>query len=338
MKINNKNQFLTLLNQARYYRKNNSFEESVGFYKSALDIDKYAWDTHYELATYYCINQQAKKSLAHFKILISKFPSNVNVCKDFALALSDSSEYQDAIKYFKKTLNLEPKLIDLYVPFAETLRRDRRYLEAIKTLKHVLTVTPQNHTALVTLGLVYRDTEENSKALECLEKASDLAPEQPFYRLQYANLLYKVGLLKLAEIQVKAAINLQENFFDADILYIKILEADYRYKEALDVLEGVLQKNSLNLELFIKKAELYQEINMIDNALIIYDKLLNESPTYLNAILGKFNILLQQGNDNKAKELIEKGNYSGKETLEAIQTEGYNSAIEKVASLFKEDK
>ncbi len=293
-----------LLNQARMYRNKNNFEEAIKFYSRYLQNSKND-SVRYELAIYLCMNGFAKEALVHFKQLLVKNPSNVQVQIAYATALLDSADYNNAIKEYKKILNNNNHLIHLNLALGEALRRAKDYDNAIKTFKILLDKKNDSHEAFCALGITYRDIEDYPRALECLENAVGLQPINQFYRLQFANLLYRTELLDLAEIQVQEAISIDNKSYEAKGLHAEILEANNKHKKALDVLNDLIKSFPNQTGTFIKKAELLMQVRMYEESILIYDKLIQENKHKREAIFGKFHVLHRNSKLIEARNLIE---------------------------------
>ncbi|MBY0572843.1 MAG: tetratricopeptide repeat protein, partial [Undibacterium sp.] len=105
-----------------------------------------------------------------------------------------------------------PNLIYDFAMAAESIQR---YTEMEAALKHLINISPNNASAYNALGYSYADRNvQLDEALRLLEKANQLAPEDPFILDSLAWIKYRLKLIPEAEQILRSAYKMRQ---DAEI-------------------------------------------------------------------------------------------------------------------------
>jgi len=108
-------------------------------------------------------------------------------------------------------------------------------------LRQILTLNPNNDVVLNALGYTLTDrTDRHQEALELIEKAISIKPDDPFYLDSLGWVYYRLGNLDAAVRYLKQAVEIQ-----ADVEFIahlgEVLWQQGRQKEAKQVWQQGLQ-------------------------------------------------------------------------------------------------
>jgi tetratricopeptide (TPR) repeat protein len=184
-----------------------------------------------------------------------------------------------------------------------TYRRERNYARAIETLEKALKIEPDNVKVLNELAIVYKEQKNYAKAIETLEKACELGNIQSFNELAIVYREQK-NYTKAIETLEKALIIEPNNVKVLNELAI-VYKAQKNYAKAIETLEKACELG--NIHSFNVLAIVYREqknytkaIETLERALLINVKdvkTLNEL-----AIVYK-----EQKNYAKAIETLKKG-------------------------------
>ncbi len=131
----------------------------------------------YELADYYKIRKEYKKSLKIYEKLINQFPDNERLIFLYASNLDKVNKWKQAKNLFLELLKKNPKDTYTlnYISYKLALR-DEDLDYALNLIKKALTLDPENGYFLDTIGWVEFKRKNYEKSVFYLEKASTLLP------------------------------------------------------------------------------------------------------------------------------------------------------------------
>mgnify|MGYP000334486212 FL=1 len=131
----------------------------------------------YELADYYKLRKEYKKSLKIYDKLINQFPDNKRLIFLYASNLDKVNKWKQAKNLFLELLKKNPKDTYTlnYISYKLALR-DEDLDYALNLIKKALTLDPENGYFLDTIGWVEFKRKNYEKSVFYLEKASTLLP------------------------------------------------------------------------------------------------------------------------------------------------------------------
>jgi arylsulfatase A-like enzyme/Tfp pilus assembly protein PilF len=148
-----------------------------------------------------------------------------------------TNRLQEAYEICKQGAKVIPENIPLHDNLAKVLIQLNKYQEAIKECEAILALNNRYFNALTLAGFIYNRLGENEKAIDYLQKAASIEPENKFLLLDYANILATSGRLEEA---VKVYVSLKTDYPD-----------DYRIFQFLGITygnTGDLEKSIENLK------------------------------------------------------------------------------------------
>lgn len=190
-----------------------------------------------------------------------------------------------------KTLktNKTPANADTQVNFcmlADALRQKNSYQEAVANYLNAILIERSDENSYYGLGLCYKALENYAKAIKYLEKATEI-------RSDFYEAFYELGLCHLAEGIPCGAI---KNFVQAIQINpenpdaILHLGVSHEMCEETDMALMIYQKLIENSPKFIKgyekKADLLMKLQDYKEASLLYNKILKLNPEFYRAYLG----------------------------------------------------
>ncbi len=195
-------------------------------------------------------------------------------------------------------------------PTTASAQADVYYFDAIKAKMHdddrlaielfekFLTLKTNIPSVYYELSKLYNNAKNIDKAEEYIVKATDLDSKNKWYQEEYANVLTEHGdFVNAAKVMSKLA-----DAEPQDIMYA-ILAAEYyehakNYKDAIKYLNKATVRNGADVEIQLRKVQLYLSLKDIDNAADILNGLITKDPKN-----GKYyKILGSIYDDNEQKE------------------------------------
>ena len=173
----------------------------------------------YELADYYKLRKEYKKSLKIYEKLINQFPDNERLIFLYASNLDKVNKWKQAKNLFLELLKKNPNDTYTlnYISYKLALR-DEDLDYALNLIKKALTLDPENGYFLDTIGWVEFKRKNYEKSVFYLEKASTLLPNSDEVLDHLGDCYLKLNRTNEAIYEWKKALKYVEN----DVLRKKI--------------------------------------------------------------------------------------------------------------------
>lgn len=177
---------------------------------------------------------------------IEKEPSFVDSWLNLGFIYSQQDSLGRASETYREGLlysEVHEDSIRLTFALGAALERDGRFYDAVNTFKELIEKEKNHAPALNYLGYMLADRgEELLYALELIERALELSPDNGAYIDSYAWAQYKLGNYEVALAELTKAVGLLEDdavLFEhlGDVYKAlgNVIEAEYYYKRALEV-------------------------------------------------------------------------------------------------------
>jgi tetratricopeptide (TPR) repeat protein len=296
------------------YHKMGSLEKAIECYNKVVAIDKNYVDAYYNLGILYRELMLNKKSEAQ---------------TDENKTLSQQSE-----DCFKMVISLNPSDYEAYY-YLGLLAREGAQPEPEKALGYfdqVLSINPKYTAAFDQKALVYAEQNNLDSALQCYKKILEIEPESA---RTYKNL----GIVYKSQKNIPEA---KRHFYEATRLnkvdyepfyYLGVIANDQLdYEDALNYLNTSIALNKLHVNSYIEKAYALTQLSLLDEALAVYDEVLEMEPE--NALAHK-GIQMIKGDYESEEHLLQKvtenpEDFSSWYTLgvQANNTRQYDKAVD----------
>ena len=173
----------------------------------------------YELADYYKLRKEYKKSLKIYEKLINQFPDNERLIFLYASNLDKVNKWKQAKNLFLELLKKNPKDTYTlnYISYKLALR-DEDLDYALNLIKKALTLDPENGYFLDTIGWVEFKRNNLAKSVFYLEKATSLLPNSDEVLDHLGDCYLKLNRTNEAIYEWKKALKYAQN----DVLRKKI--------------------------------------------------------------------------------------------------------------------
>jgi Flp pilus assembly protein TadD len=114
---------------------------------------------------------------------ITIYPANPVLHSQLGVALAHSGHLERAQQAFLQVLDLEPNNVDAIVSLAHLCRASRHYVEAVELLDEAHRLEPQNPNVIGAIGTCALDLGDEQGARSSYQKLLALAPEHPETKL-----------------------------------------------------------------------------------------------------------------------------------------------------------
>ena len=193
-----------------------------------------------------------------------------------AEALYTEGKLPQAIDAYKSAINASPQDPLLYISIARAQVFAGQYDDAVSNAKNALLLSPNNARAYAVLGWALDFQEgKNSEALDAIQKAIEIDPNDPVAHAYYAEILVDSGLfenLEKAAEESRIAIGLNPNLLETRRARGYILEATGNYEEAIREYEAAIAINSNISTLYIELGRNYRFLQAYDKAITAFTR------------------------------------------------------------------
>ena len=193
-----------------------------------------------------------------------------------AEALYTEGKLPQAIDAYKSAINASPQDPLLYISIARAQVFAGQYDNAVSNAKNALLLSPNNARAYAVLGWALDFQEgKNSEALDAIQKAIEIDPNDPVAHAYYAEILVDSGLfenLEKAAEESRIAIGLNPNLLETRRARGYILEATGNYEEAIREYEAAIAINSNISTLYIELGRNYRFLQAYDKAITAFTR------------------------------------------------------------------
>lgn len=176
------------------YMKRGNYDEAGGQFKKIVDATPDNVSARGNLGI--CLEQIGFVDLAidEFKKVLAVEPNNFVSLYNLGLALSLKGDYSQAAAYFEKAMTKnqrEPQVAMAVLGLASCYEAKQQYAEAKLMIDKVISLDAHNHYAYLAKARVYEALKEPGKAIECIRKAMQIAPNDNNCKAAMSELLIK---------------------------------------------------------------------------------------------------------------------------------------------------
>lgn len=348
--LSNPNDPQAYINLGTVFQMKGDYASSKNQYIKALSLAPNDKTANLNLASLYMAQGQNAMAIAQYDKILAKNPNDVEIINYKAAAYEAQKDYKNAIAQYKAILavkpddnsaksaianivankftpeqkynymmleaNSNPQNYNLQYAYAYEMHKQKKYDEAITYYKRAMALNPKKQENYINIAQIYALQNDYQSALDTLNQGIAQIP----YGAEL--LTQKDTLLKSRAGQTyEAATKLYEN-------------ADFK-----GALENYLKINPQTPEVQIAVANCYYELKDYQNAVLYYEKVLQNNPKNQDVLYVCAMSYNELGNQTKALELLNRilslnsNNTNAKAAMSAIKSAmtaaDLESAIEK---------
>lgn len=162
----------------RMYVMMENYKAAIPFYKNSIQIDSTSQPNRvYELALVLATANQFEESISYFKMALDKgFKARDDFYMNMANTLADAHKTDEAIKMMEEMLSRRPGDIGLLNGLADVCYHSGRYKEAISYWDQLLAGDDKNARALYQIGLAYIKLGKDKDGQQLCDQAIAMDP------------------------------------------------------------------------------------------------------------------------------------------------------------------
>jgi len=217
-----------------------------------------------------------------------------------ARGLHREGRLEEALKSYQGVLDMQPDNADALYLSGLVLYRQKHRVKAVERIQQALIKDPNHGLAQGSMGQIYQDAGDNSRAVSCFIRASQLSPENPDVLNGLGLSLASLGKIKPALDAFSRAISLNptkaetyNNLANLQTAQGSIDEAEKNYRRSLALRPGFAEAwNNLGV--------LYQQKQQPGRAIEYFEAAINHKQDYAQALNNLGASLIEQKQAEKA--------------------------------------
>lgn len=313
---NNENYLVSL---ALSELKSGHIEDAVKHYKALVLLHPEKDSFQYNLASCYELLKNYEQAIIIMKRLLSRNPKSITMAHKLATLYIEIRQFRQAKELYDSIILKSAPSADILYQYAILSTQLYDTGTAEKIFKKVIKMEPENALAHKDLGVIYLNQRLFDYADEEFNKALELEPDNFDIVFEYANYLYAISKYEQADEYYSKALNIKDDVVAKSLSAINKLElndidsaraliesslADQPEHEYIQFLAGRIYYYMKDFELaktyFIKSIEqnpdaetknflalTYYELGEYENALNIFNALLEKSKSNISLLLNK---------------------------------------------------
>jgi len=263
------------------------YQKATEEFNIGLSIDKTSATPHLYLGEAYLELKEFSKAKDVLENSILIDDKNPQTYKYLGLVYLRQEKYEEAIPEFQRALQLDNSLADVHFYLGNSLEALMNYLSAIEEYETALEIEPDSAEYLTSLGRTYYLNGNIDDAEDCLARSyemSDTLYDTPYY---LGRILEDRKDLEGSIEYYYKAIDINPLRVEAKFRLARLLFLENRSEEAKGILEETLKANPDSIETHGLLAIVYEDLNLLDEALNEHktlNKLEPENPLHLKNI------------------------------------------------------
>ena len=169
---------------------------------------------------------------------------------------------------------------------ADALRLNKMFQESVKHYLSALMLERNNIQIYIGLAQSYLHLDNIDKAVEILEKARKIEPNNGDIPFEIGKCFMRMGLPCVAVVNLKESILLDKENIEAQLQLGVAHELMEEYELALMVYQRIIEKHPSFLKAYQHKAALLVELKEHQEAASVFVQLIKINPHYYKAYLG----------------------------------------------------
>jgi tetratricopeptide (TPR) repeat protein len=303
--------------------------KAIENYKAAIKADPESPVLSEELSELYFATGRFREAQNDAEEALKQNPNDLNAHRLLARIYTrqigeggqgriDEAMLKKTIEEYQKITSIDPKDADSWVMLGRLLKVAQNSVDARKSYEKALEAEPDNEDALTGLAMIYADMGDNQKAAEALRKAADKAPTQRSLEA-LAGVYEQMKEFDLAAETIKRALEL--NPPNATELK-RALAQDYvfgnKLNDALEVYQGLIDDDSSDAQAYLRMSQIYRQQRNFAKAHEAATKALALEPTSIEMRYNDASLLEAEGKTAEAAQAV-------KDILASTAKRSYNA-------------
>ncbi len=236
-------------------------------------------DANHEMGSVYLRMGSLEKSGSYFRRTLEISPNFAPAHAGLGEVFLKEGRIDEAVSEYQRAIRLDPDLANARIRLAEAYLKKGMAAEAHSEMRQATAQDPEPDM-YGALGALYLSEDKLDQAIDLLEKARFVSPEDPDILSNLGVGYQKKGMIDQAITQYRKAIGLNPNLFDAHVNLGEAYRAKKMTDEALLEYKRAIELSPERPEPYNHLGVLYLEMKRIDEAIGQFKKAVSLQPEY----------------------------------------------------------
>lgn len=229
-------------------------------------------------------------------------PDDANLYNERAKIYLQFKQLEDAINDTKRAIRMDTTNAAFYLTEADVFFAANETRNAKDVLETVVKKFPENTDGLLKLGELYYFVKQYENAFAKINQALKINENLAKGYYLKGNIYKEIGDTGKAISSLETAIE-QDNKNPGIFLDLGLIYAAKKNPLAFEYYDNAISLDPLNSEALYAKAKLFQDINQIKEAVVLYERILKNDPTHVFSL---YNLgAIEYGINKNPKKAIE---------------------------------
>ena len=233
-----------------------------------------------------------------------------------AEAFLEKNDPEKARIEFRSALQLNQNLPEAWYGLARIHEQRREWNKAYNILTRIRDSNPRYMNGRILLANILLAANRIDEALEDARDIVELAPDDARAHAIMGAVQFRLGDLEAARQSVEKALLLDPKSEDATLVKARILVAEEKYSEALDVLDKILAATPDNASHYVMKLGIYEELGDQSAVLQTYTEMVKQFPDNVAFERALVRHHTQSGNLDQAELLLKRSVEENPQSIE----------------------
>lgn len=304
-----------------YFEKGKYREAGIQL-QNAIKIDpKYA-DAHYKLAQCYIKQRMWAGVFAELNRTLDLAPRNWKAQIDLGNMLLAARQFPQAEDRAKLVLAAEPQNVDAHTLLAKALAASGNSQGGLNEMQTAIRLDPNRYSSYIDLAMLQVNAKQTTAAEESFRKAISLDPASPTPAMALGTVYVGQRRFREAELQFRHAIELDPKNPSPRGALARAYLGDEKENDAVEVLKQAKQDLRDNSDGYRMLAEFYVQTGKMDKALEELASLYRDHPKDLQVNAIYVHVLIATNHLEEATKLNDRVLNENPESVEAILAKG----------------
>ena len=243
--------------------------------------------------------------------LVHKALNNPSIEADYTLNYILATSYMlkkdntNAIIFLERALTLNDAHLPIMNSLGSCYMSSHKFDKAQEVLKRAYDIDNSNPLTIFNLGILNQTIGNYKEALNYFQTAYQIEPSVTMLT-SLASCALKAGEFALASVMYKNLVMIYPNNSDYRYSYVEALENIREYKEALDNVNFLLSLDEKNIDLIKKKGSLLRRLGFCNEAIDVLNTLLKRGKIDVELYYNLAYSYVELGDYDNAKEMFKK--------------------------------
>lgn len=274
-------------------------------YKTALPMAENPSEVYLNIAFSLQSLGKNKEAIEWLKRIVAGGLENEHILYEIAFCYELLDLDDDCIKFFENYIENQPYSSVAWFNLGLASLRKLDFKKSLWALDYAV-ITDENYsTAWFTRGNCLMELERYEEALECYQKVIEIDGPEGMAYCNIGNCYEELGNIAKARSFYKLAVKENQELAEAWLGIGMTFKEQERYHDALFYVKRAMREEPDNTDFMLELADLYYHLELIDEAKLLYEKIIILNPAMVEAWLDWAHVETEYGKIEAAIKMLE---------------------------------